>query len=113
MYTSTYIIIGLIIIVIILTQIIIFLIVLILEITLLHVVHFLELKSFASKPVNSTGNELLLDILAQLVIKFEALLNITCSIIIIIIGWCLRRREEVEERIRWYSLLDNSSLLSI
>ena len=94
---STYIIIGLIIIVVVLTQIIIFLVILVLEISFLHVIHFLELKSLASEPIDRTGNELLLDVFTQLVIKLKTLLNVTRGIIVIIVGWCLGRIEEVEE----------------
>jgi hypothetical protein len=52
------------------------LIIFILKLWLLEIVKLLVLQGLASKPVNGTGNELLLDVLAKLVIKFKALFNL-------------------------------------
>jgi hypothetical protein len=50
---------------VILTYLILFIVILILEITFLHIIlQFLELKSLAGKPVNSTRDELFLDVLS-------------------------------------------------
>lgn len=77
---------------------IIFLIVFILEISLLHIlVQFLKLKGFTGEPVDSTWDELLLDIFTQLVVELKTLLDIGGGIVIVIIRWCLGWREEVEE----------------
>jgi hypothetical protein len=49
------------------------------------------LKSLASEPVDSTRDELLFDVLSQLVVKLEAFLDVTCSVVVILIsrslGW--------------------------
>ena len=75
-----------------------FLIIFIFKIAFLHIIiQLLELKSLASKPINSTGNELLLNVLTQLVVEFKTFLNISGSIIIVFIGRSLGGREEVEE----------------
>jgi hypothetical protein len=59
----------------ILTQVL--LIILILKVTLLKlVIELFKLESLASKPVNRTRNELLLDILSKLVVQFKAFLDI-------------------------------------
>jgi hypothetical protein len=44
----------------------------------------LKLESLASKPVNGTGNELLLDVLTELVVKLELLLNVLVDLLIVI-----------------------------
>ena len=67
-------------------------------------------KRLTSKPVDGMGNELLLDILAKLVVKLEALLDVGSSIVVAL-GRVLRRGEEVEERLSGNSLLNNTGLL--
>jgi hypothetical protein len=100
--------------IVILIVLIFFLIILILEITLFHVIiHLLELKSLTSKPIDSTGDQLLLNVLPQLVVELQAFLDVSGSIIIILICWRLRRGEEVEEGLGWNGLLDNSGLLGV
>jgi hypothetical protein len=109
----SYIIIGLILVVMILA-LVIFLIIFILKISFFHIlIEFLKLKSLTSKPVNSAGNELLLDVLAQLIVEFKTLLDIARSIIVVIVRWCLGRRKEVEEGLSWYCLLNNPGLLCV
>lgn len=79
------------------TQIVVLLVVLVLKIALLEVViERLELESLAREPVDSTRNELLLDVLAELVVKFQALLHVGRRIVVVL-GWWLGWREEVEE----------------
>ena len=56
----------------------------------------LKLQGLSSKPVNSTGNKLLLDVLAELVVELELGLDVFVNIIIVVGGWCCRV-EEVEE----------------
>jgi hypothetical protein len=54
------------------------------------------LQSLASEPVDGTGDELLLDVLAELVVELETLLDVRGSIVLLILwgrGWV----EEVEE----------------
>ena len=97
-----------------LTKIILIFIILIFEVTLLEViVHLLKLKSLAGEPVNSTWDELLLDILTKLVIQLKALLNIRSDVIVVLLSWSLWWREEVEERLSWNGLLDNAGLLGV
>jgi hypothetical protein len=71
------------------------------------------LKSLSSKPIDRTGDELLLDVLSQLIVEFKTLLDIRCSIVIVLICRCLWRREEVEERFCWDRLLNNTGLLRV
>jgi len=87
---------------------------LVLKVALLHFfVQFLELKSLSSEPIDRTGDELLLDILSQLIVQFEAFLNIRCSIIVVLVCGSLWWREEVEEGLRGDGLLNDTGLLGI
>lgn len=98
----------------ILAQVIFLLIVLIFEVVLLQlIVQLLELKSLTGKPVDSTGDQLLLDVLAELVVKLKALLDVTGGVIVLLLGGRLGGVEEVEERLGLDSLLDNASLLGV
>jgi hypothetical protein len=82
----------------ILTQVIIFFIIVILEVALLQfILELLELQGLTGEPINSAGNELLLDIFAKLIVQLKALLDIRCSIIVIFLCWRFRGREEVEK----------------
>lgn len=76
-------------------HVILILIILIFKLALIEVLQVFVLESLTSEPVDSTGNELLLDVLTQLIVKLQALLNVRRSIVIILRG--LRRVEEVEE----------------
>ena len=69
------------------------------------------MQSLAGEPVDRTGNELLLDILTELVVKLETLLDVGGSIVVVLrgVGWV----EEVEERLCGDGLLDNAGLLSV
>jgi hypothetical protein len=73
-------------------------------------IELLERKGLAREPVDRPGNELLLDVLAELVVELQALLNIRGGIVILIVRG-LGRREEVEEGLGGNSLLDNAGLL--
>lgn len=75
-------------------------------------VHLLEGQSLASKPVNGTRDQLLLDVLTQLVVQLEALLDVASSVVVIL-GGCLGGRKEVEEGLGGNCLLDNTSLLGV
>jgi len=72
----------------------------------------LELKSLTGEPVDSTWNELLLDVLTELVVKLELGLNILINLLIVI-GWRLGWVEKVEERWSRNALLDNTGLLGV
>jgi hypothetical protein len=56
-------------------------------------------------------NNLFLDILSELVIKFETFLNIFLEFFTLL--WWDRWREEVEKGVLGYGLLDDPSLLCI
>jgi hypothetical protein len=89
---GTCIIIGFLFIIIMVLAQVIFFVVFIFKISLLHVIiQLLKLKSLASEPVDSTRDELLFDVLSQLVVKLEAFLDVTCSVVVILIsrslGW--------------------------
>ena len=61
------------------------LIVLILELVLVEVVHaVLELQSLAGEPVDGAGNELLLDVLTELVVKLELLLDVLVNLLVVV-----------------------------
>lgn len=104
--------IALILIILVLAGILIILVIFIVELGVLEVllIELLEGEGLASEPVDSTGNELLLDILTKLVVELKTLLDIGGGGLIII-GRSLRRGEEVEERLGRDGLLDNAGLL--
>jgi len=103
----------LILIIVILADIVIVFIILVIELALeIILVEFLKGKGLASEPVDGAGNELLLDILTELVVELQTLLDIGSSIVILI-GRGLGRREEVEERLGRYRLLDDTRLLGV
>lgn len=90
------------------------LIVILVKVILIKVIliQLLKCESLSSKPVDSTRNQLLLDVLTELVIKLQTLLDVG-SCVIVVLGRCLRGREEVEEGLGWDSLLHNASLLCV
>lgn len=109
---ATYLLIRLVVLVPVVTEVILLLIVLVLEFALVVVIELLELKSLAGEPVDSTGDELLLDILAELVVQLQTLLDVGRDLVIIVgrgLGW----REKVEERLGGDRLLDNAGLLRV
>ncbi len=76
---------------------VVLLIVLLIECVLnLLVIELFVGQGLAGKPVDSTRDELLLDILAQLVVDLEALLDVGSRIFVFLCGR-LGRGEEVEE----------------
>ena len=80
-----YLIIILLLVIIVVTVLIIIEVVLILEIILVEVVHtVLELKSLAGEPVDGAGNELLLDVLTELVVKLELLLDVLVNLLVVV-----------------------------
>src|SRR6266536_2874446 len=88
---GTCIIVGLLFIIIMVLAQVVFLIIFIFKTPLLHVIiQLLKLKSLASEPVDSPRDELLLDVLSQLVVKLETFLDITCSVIVVLITGSLR-----------------------
>jgi hydrogenase-4 membrane subunit HyfE len=98
-----------------LTQIVL-VILLVIKVLSLQVVlvNFLKRQGLASEPVYCTRDKLLLDVLTKLIVELEALLNVRAGIfIVLILGGRLRWREEAEERLGWYCLLDNTGLLSV
>jgi hypothetical protein len=95
-------------------EVIIILVILLVKLALkILLVELLIGKSLTSEPVDSTGDELLLDILTELVVKLKTLLNIRSSVVIILLGGRLGGREEVEERLSRDGLLDDAGLLGV
>lgn len=90
------------------------LVVILVEVLLVKVilVQLLKCESLSSKPVDSTRNQLLLDVLAELVVELQALLDVGSSVVVIL-GRCLGGREEVEEGLGGDGLLHNASLLCV
>ena len=81
----SYLIVIFLLLVIVVTVLIVIEVILVLEIVLVEVVHaVLELKSLASEPVDGAGNELLLDVLTELVVKLELLLNVLIDLLVVI-----------------------------
>ncbi len=109
----TYIIVRLILVVI-LVILIFFFVILVLKIAFFQIlIQLLKLKSLTREPVDSTRDELFLDVLAQLVIKLKTLFDIGGRIIIVLISWCLGGSKEVEEGLSWDSLLNYTGLLGV
>jgi hypothetical protein len=71
------------------------------------------LKSLAGEPVDSAGDELLLDVLTELVVELEALLDVGGGIVVLLVLGRARGVEEVEERLCGNGLLDNAGLLCV
>ena len=44
----------------------------------------LELESLASEPIDGAGNELLLDVLAELVVELKLLLDVLVNLLVVI-----------------------------
>ena len=72
----TYLIVTLIIILVPIVAELILVIILIFEALLIEIIKLLVLQCLASEPVHSAGNQLLLDVLAELVVELKALLDI-------------------------------------
>jgi len=109
-----YLVFGFVVIVIvsILTQIIVLVFVKVL--TLNFILQLLELKGLASIPVNSTGDKLLLDVFAKMVIKFESLFELLVVVLFIIVTVNrLGRVKEIEETLGRNGALNNTSLLGV
>ena len=81
----SYLIIVFLLLVIVVTVLVIIEVILILEVILVEVIHaVLELESLAGEPVDGAGNELLLDVLTELVVKLELLLNVLIDLLVIV-----------------------------
>ena len=98
--------------VVVLAQVILVLIVLVEILVQLILVNLLIGECLAREPVNGTGDELLLDVLAQLVVQLQAVLDVGRGIIILLCRG-LRGREEVEKGVGRDSLLDDAGLLGV
>lgn len=110
---AAYLLVRLLVIVLVTAEIFLILIVLVLKLVLIKVIKaLLELQGLASEPVNGTGNQLLLDVLAQLVVKLELGLNVLINLIVLV-RWWGSRVEEVKERRSRDGLLDDAGLLGV
>lgn len=95
-----YLIVRLLLLVAIIAKLILILVVLIFKFALVEVFDIFILKSLAGEPVDSTGDELLFDVLTKLVVELEALLNVrgdTGSLVIVLVLGGLGWVKEVEE----------------
>lgn len=103
---------GLLVLVTVLAEVI--LVVVIFEVLLVEIllIHLLEGESLSGEPVNGAGDQLLLDVLAELVVELEALLNVRGSVIVLLAG-CVGWGEEVEERLGRDGLLDDTRLFCV
>lgn len=93
-------------------KIVIVLIIVLVIVILLKIIQFLEGQSLSGEPVDSTRDQLLLDILAELVVKLQALFDVRSGGIVVFggsFGW----GEEVKEGLRRNCLLDNTGLLGV
>lgn len=113
-----YIVIGLLLLILVVAEIILILILLVIEIGFVHltIINLLVAKSFASEPVDSARDELLLDILTEMVVELEAFFDLGGGILIffvVVVAGRLGGRKEVEEGLGGDSLLDNASLLRV
>lgn len=106
------IVVGLLILIAVLAEVVLIIVLIEVLLVKLVLVHLLESEGLSSKPVDGTGNELLLNVLTQLVVKLEALLNVGSGIVVVL-GGCIGGREEVEKRLGGNSLLDNTSLFCV
>mgnify|MGYP006877406823 CR=1 FL=1 len=111
MAVTAYLIIRLLLLIAVVAELILILIILVLKLALVEVFNVLVLESLAGEPVNSTGNELLLDVLTKLVVEFETLFNIGGGVVLVL--WGLGGVKEVEERLCRYCLLNDSCLLGV
>ena len=70
------------------------------------------MQSLTREPIDGAGNELLLDVLAELVVKLELGLDIVVNLLIVL-GRGAGGVEEVEERRSGDGLLDDAGLLGV
>ena len=82
---------------------------------LLRLVAVLELESLAGEPIDGTGDDLLLELLAELVVDLEAVVELLKLVLVdvLVLEGLWRRRlgraEEVEERVDVDGLADDTS----
>lgn len=90
---NAYVVIRLLLVIVLLAQVILILVVVIVKVGTLEVIirELLEGESFTGEPVDSTGNKLLLDVLAELIVELKALLDVGLGILVIVIGGSLGR----------------------
>jgi hypothetical protein len=74
--SKPYLLIGLLVLISVVAELILVIVVFVFELALVEVFDILVLESFTGEPINGVGNELLLDVFTQLVIKLQALLNV-------------------------------------
>ena len=99
--------------VILITLILIVLVVLVLELILVEVIKtVLELQRLAGEPIDGAWDELLFDVFSKLVVKLELGFDLLVDLLFVILWW-RSRVEEVKERWRWNSLLDDAGLLRV
>ena len=72
----------------------------------------LELQRLASEPVDGAGDELLLDVFAELVVELQLRFDLLVDLLFVILRW-RGRVEEVEEGWRGNGLLDDAGLLCV
>lgn len=101
------------------THLVILVEILVILIKVIHVlilVILLVLQSLAGKVVDGTGDDLLLKVLSELVIRLETGIELLELGLVDIVGlegfgrWWLRRLEKVEEGLGWDFLSDRSGL---
>jgi hypothetical protein len=79
----------------------------------IHVVtQLLELESLAGKPIDCARDKLLFDVLAKLIVKFEAFFDVGGDGVIIVSRW-LWGREEIEEGFGRHGDLNDSGLFGV
>lgn len=112
-HRKAYIIIGLILIVLIKVWLLITEVVLIEALEVIVVLFVL--KSLSGEPVNGMWNEFLLNVLSQVVVELKAAVNLGSLLLgtLKVLSWWGWWAEEVEERLGWDSLLENSGLLGV
>lgn len=93
-----------------LAGIVIVLVILVLELAIILLIKLFECECLACEPIDRTRDEFLLNVLAQLVIKLQALLDVGSGVIVVVARG-LGRREEVEEGVSRDRLLDDARLL--
>ena len=92
----TYLLVRLFFVIAVLASIVVFVVIFVLEVTFFKVIiDLLELQRLSSEPIDRARNEFFLDVLAELIIKFQALFNIRSGVIFVCF-WSFWRIEEVD-----------------
>lgn len=94
-------------------EVVLVLVVLVFKLVLVEVVaKLLKLQRLAGEPVNGARDQLLLDVLAESVVKLEALLDVRGGVVVVL-GGRGRWGEEVEKGLLRDGLLDDTRLLGV